>query len=132
MRTLSFLFVLAVLLSACERPRVDAAQMRKSMGPSVFYFNKYMNTGEFDSARKFVVDSAVQDFESLVGSFREGRYNVGMSPDEPDIDYLKASARVKVQYFKGQYREHPTAAPAEEQTHVWKYEDGKWRWAGRS
>jgi hypothetical protein len=133
---ISLLFLL--ILPACDRREpIPAEQMLRSLGQATFRMNKAINTGEVEEARRLSVAGVEDELDKVFAGFAEGRYNLLMSPDEGKINFQKATAVVTVNAFKGTYTGRmgvavPDARIIEKQKHHWKFEDGRWRWAGFS
>lgn len=125
------LLAVVVCLWACsDRPKISAKAMEDQLGVAIFKMNKALNGGYVNDARLYVAPEAEPDFEKLLQGFREKQYNLLLTTDQPQINYLKGEAKVKVNLMLGRYLEAPDAKQVKLQVHRWRYEGGAWRWHG--
>jgi hypothetical protein len=130
-RIFALMLISIAFLPACKpTPKISAVKMEKDLGSATFDFNKDLNGAEIDSARQFVADDAMPAFDALVDGFRNKKYNLFMSPEPAQIDYVEGTAVVQMQFFLGTYTGGTDAKEVQQQKQLWKYETGGWKWHG--
>src|SRR5690606_19935755 len=92
-----------LVLAGCEsKPKVSAQQMKRSLLSVVFEFNKDVGGMRFDDAKTYVAPAADAKFDDLVAQVNARKFNLLMTDEPPQIDYLQGDAKVPVRLFLGE------------------------------